>query len=191
MGYKEKSDGVGNKITSTFKFTESATTSSIRDFDLNKYLVQFGIVDEEGFTVMGQKIKEIKYADLNNDGKEEAIFTVASGGTSGAFGPFVSTLQNGSLIQLKVDDSNPSLYKSALGSSWGHVLFLSVKNKLIEMFSLYKDSDGNCCPSGGKRYILYSWDGSKFAVQKVIDLGPEWIQDWDESNNEAIKEFGL
>ncbi|MDD2731977.1 MAG: hypothetical protein PHI53_02155 [Candidatus Pacebacteria bacterium] len=181
-----------DQMLSTFKFIKTQASNvlkdDIRNIDLSKFAVEAGIAVPE----LSQKINASQYADLDNDGKEEAAFTAFSGGSSGSFGPFVVKLKNNVPVQLKIDSDPP--ISEEIGSSWGHVSFFIVKSRLIKYFPLYKSGDANCCPSAGLRYILYKWDNSlsKFVAEKAINLEPEWLnKTYDESNEEAIKRFGL
>jgi len=93
---------------------------------------------------------DIKHADLNNDGNDEAIVGIPSGGTRGDLGVLVYSLadQKVTLIGQFVGDKKTAEIKD---------------NQLIIHQPYYLETDANCCPSF---YDLttYSWKDSKFVM---------------------------
>jgi len=53
----------------------------------------------------------------------------------------------------------------------GH-MSLSVQNgKLVEGYPVYADEkECEACSSGGQRQFIFHWDGSRFVLEKVVDL---------------------
>ena len=119
-------------------------------------------------------IDSIKYFDFDGDGKEEAIVRASSCFT-GTAGPDINSvyklLPSGQVIQLTVNDNNGMFNgKKIYDHSWKDYGYDVKNNKLINTRPIYKDSDGNCCPSGGSREITYEWNGKEFMISGVIEV---------------------
>lgn len=119
-------------------------------------------------------INSVKYFDFDGDGKDEAIVRASSCFT-GTAGPDINSvyklLPSGQVIQLTVNDNNGMFNgKKIYDHSWKDYGYDVKNNKLINIRPIYKDSDGNCCPSGGSREITYEWNGKEFMISGVIEV---------------------
>lgn len=147
-----------NKILSTFKFTRAATYDSIRSVNFPKFLGMSAACFGPGAETAAEALGRIDFADVNNDGKEEAIIHETSCGSAGLFfkGIFglredgrVYELTNGEQI---VENENQKLVK------WD-----AKQNKLIGWSPIYEDADPNCCPSR-LEIKEYKWDNDEFVL---------------------------
>jgi hypothetical protein len=94
----------------------------------------------------------IVYLDLTEDGEEEAVIPISSGGEGGDIAVFVYGYQDGQLAEL--------LRATPDGSS------LSVETgggTLIIVQPVYGEGDPLCCPSQLRR-TTYQWDGTALSV---------------------------
>ena len=90
-------------------------------------------------------------ADLNRDGSPEIYVYVTSAG-SGAYGDVLGWNAEPFLpIALQPIDPNDP----AVRGHMGHDRFGIVHNQFIRQFPVYRDSDPNCCPTGGMRKLEY------------------------------------
>ena len=102
---------------------------------------------------------ETIYADITGDGVEEAVVSVASGGTAGNLAVFVFGYGPGGLSEL-LREHPPD---EALG---GHIRARVESGQLILSWPIYGPDDPNCCPSQGFRVRYYLWDGSALALER-------------------------
>jgi hypothetical protein len=106
--------------------------------------------------------KEIAYADLTGDQREEAIVPISSGGTMGniAYLVLTPTADGADLLLTRTTDA-----KSVSGIN------MAVENGvLVEYVGEYGAEDPMCCPSVLRR-TTFKWDGSKLEA-----AGEERIQ---------------
>lgn len=179
-GDVEEKKKVLGRVLSTLKFVEP-TDSLIRKVDFEKYLVMSMNLQEQCAPVYPRdrwlSVDSIQYGDLNGDGKEEAVVRAFScnSGTGGADILSVYSLNSfGELVELAMDISRgifegKNVYEGSRHSSWYKI----ENGKLVGVFGLYKEGDGNCCPTGGTRKVTYQWDGKKFVISKVDFIPPE------------------
>ena len=119
-------------------------------------------------------IYSVKYYDFDGDGKEEAIVRASSCFT-GTAGPDINGVYklspSGQVVELRVND-NCGVYngKKLYEDSWKDYGYDVKNNKLINIRPIYKNSDANCCPSGGAREITYEWNGKEFVISKVSEV---------------------
>ena len=64
----------------------------------------------------------------------------------------------------------------------GHNITTLAENVIQEIIPIYKREDANCCPSGGKQEIVYSFDGRQLTV-----VSQEKIRDGSEKQIGYIK----
>ncbi len=99
------------------------------------------------------------YADFTEDGVEEAVVQVSSGGTLGNVAVFVFGYGPGGLQEL-LREIPPA---EALG---GHIRATQEAGQLVMTWPIYGPDDPNCCPSGGFRSRLYRWDGQELVIER-------------------------
>lgn len=96
--------------------------------------------------------------DLNGDGRKDALFTVQSGGTGGAFvGGIVSD-----------DGTGPKLRAWVAGHS--RTSFGFRKGRPAFAWPAYRKGDANCCATGGWRVRRFVPKGSGFRALKTERL---------------------
>lgn len=96
--------------------------------------------------------------DLNGDGRKDALFTVESGGTGGAFvGGIVSD-----------DGSGPQLRAWVAGNS--KTSFGFRKGRPALAWPVYRKGEPNCCATGGWRVRRYVPKGAGFKALKTEHL---------------------
>ncbi|HXH21399.1 MAG TPA: hypothetical protein VNN10_05175 [Dehalococcoidia bacterium] len=105
--------------------------------------------------------REIIYADLTQDGREEAIVPVSSGGTLGNLGYVVLALRSGSPVAILtvLRDRN----------TVGAVSLRVEDGQLVKTIGKYAPEDPFCCPSTLIRTVYY-WDGSNLQVQREEEV---------------------
>lgn len=119
-------------------------------------------------------IDSVKYYDFDGDAKEEAIVRASSCFT-GTAGPDINGVYklslSGQVIELRVND-NGGVHngKKLYEDSWKDYGYDVKNNKLINIRPIYKNSDANCCPSGGTREIAYEWNGKEFFISNVTEV---------------------
>jgi hypothetical protein len=140
--------------------TQPATTptqsvaSDIRQEDLTQ---QPGLSDF--LATAGGEVQPdaIVYADLTNDGAEDAVVPVSSGGEGGDIAVFVYGYVNGTLTELlKAEPQDTSIDAD-------------VENgQLVTTQGIYGPDDALCCPST-IRHTSYMWDGTALVVEDQVD----------------------
>lgn len=118
---------------------------------LRDFLASVGSVDVQPV--------EIIYADLTEDGVEEAVVSVASGGTAGNIAVFVFGYGAGGLRELLREMPPEEAYG-------GHISAHLESGQLVLSWPIYGPDDANCCPSGGLRDRYYRWDGSALVLER-------------------------
>ena len=112
--------------------------------------------------------REIMFADVTGDGRDEAIVPVFSGGTLGNLAYLVYTMKSGkpALVLTRTLDR----------SSAGGLKMTVEGGRLVEVSAEYGPSDPFCCPSVLKR-TAFRWDGAMLQVageERVISTpGPK------------------
>jgi hypothetical protein len=124
----------------------------IQDIDLTKVPEIVAFAETTGGSIA---VKAAQFTDVTADGRDEALVSVASGGTFGNLGYFVVTL----------NDGWPEVIRQAtVDRSSRHGLNVQVENGLIvETSGIYGPEDPNCCPSS-LRKTYYVWDGHEFQI---------------------------
>jgi len=121
--------------------------TGIRQADL---MTQPGIVDF--LSTSGGAIDAIVYLDLTEDGAEEAVLPISSGGEGGDIAVFVYGYQDGRLTELLrvLPDDNSLRAETADGT-------------LTIVQPVFAEGDPLCCPSELRRTV-YQWDGTELSV---------------------------
>jgi hypothetical protein len=121
--------------------------------------VDFSAVTEvrEFITVNGGEVDrdEIVFVDLTEDGVDEAIVPVSSGGTLGTLAVFVFTADEGGV--------RPVLQAAPLGT--GGIAFSIEDGVLVTTEGVYGPDDPQCCPSQLVRRS-YAWNGETLVVDE-------------------------
>lgn len=128
----------------------------------------------------GWNVQQIKYADLDNDGKDEIILNVYEDEKYGArLTQVFKLLDTKELIELEIDRS----FSYSLSNGYaGHTISAIYENRLIECFPITGENESINGPNRKIRCILFKWDGDKFSVDKAAD--------WEISDNEMSREKG-
>ncbi len=127
----------------------------IRDEDLTsqpglqEFLASFG-----GEVLPG----ETTYADLTEDGVEEAVVHVSSGGTLGNLAVFVFGYGPDGLLK--------ELLRALPDSAQSGIQTDITDGKLVTTEEVFGADDPLCCPSGGIRSRLYRWDGQELVLER-------------------------
>lgn len=162
---------VGKK---TLKFRDGIETSACREI---------GGSFPEG-SVWNVVTKNIRYGDLDGDGKDEAFVPLAANYCGGAAVSdetvIVYTLQNGKPVKLPefkyVDDGCPKNAKDCnFIRSPGVTVSFDAKEKALVVKNYYAtEDDATCCPSLS-RQTWFKWDGKTFKQIKKskIEKAPE------------------
>jgi hypothetical protein len=163
--------------------SEHAQQKSIRGIDLERYLADhLGEVDPDLVNLQEQcaggdgPIREVhfQYADLDGDGKEEAIFegfTCISGNGGVDFFGVLKLDDSGKIVSLPVQPF-PRQFKGrdAFENLRGHLHLEIVEGKLAEVYPVYSGDECEACASGGERKFLFRWDGHSFVPDAIIDV---------------------
>ena len=101
--------------------------------------------------------REVMFADLTGEGKDDAVVTVDSGGAAGIVAVYVFSAGTGK--DLKVVYRNQRLYRAGARINPGPAL--------VYITPQYKDGDELCCPSAYRETEL-KWSAAKkkFGVAK-------------------------
>lgn len=102
--------------------------------------------------------------DLNSNKKPELLVFV-SGSGSGSYGKVYGyEFERKYWGEITMPDLTPELQKDYMG----HDEFRVLNNRLVRTFPIYLETDPNCCPTGGKRTIVYTLtDALRLAVERV------------------------
>ena len=125
----------------------------IREIDIASLPEVASAIEESGGAYVQT---DVIYADLTDDGFDDAIVPVSSGGTLGNIGFFVLTM-NGSEPDLLITE----FPREASGLS------LTIEGeKLVLIQPVPGPDDPECCPSFLRRSV-YAWNGNALAVEDV------------------------
>jgi hypothetical protein len=147
----------------------AATPSvDIREVDVAALPEVAEVLTDTGGTL---KPEDITFADVTNDGFDEAIAPVASGGTLGYLGFFILTPEG---------DSARVILQEFPADSAG--LAVAVVGEKIEFRQpVPGPDDPECCPSFFRRTI-FAWNGTALAVESVTtEINPDFAPQPDSS----------
>ncbi len=131
---------------------------------------------QQGIHNSGLTDGQILYGDLDGDGKEEAVMTAYScfAGNAGPDLFAVFRLEaDGKVTELEFEPRNsdePFKGQRVSDGVRGRATITIEKGRLIFEYNVYRKGDANCCPSLGRRRFIYHWDGSKLALESVINV---------------------
>jgi hypothetical protein len=167
---------------------ETKARNSIRDVDLQKFLKTRYLDIEPDLDVLEEQCPEgqdhilslapFRYADLDGDGQEEAVFEgfTCMAGTAGVdFFGVLKVMPDGKLVKLPFEKERKEFKgRNPYEGLRGH-LKLEIKNAhLLQVFPVYKDEkECNSCADGGEREFVYRWDGHHFVLDDIIDVPPQ------------------
>ncbi len=124
------------------------------------------------------QVASLQYADLDSDGKEEAIyqgFTCMSGTGGMDFFGLVKLTQDGKLVDMPIKPhEGPFHGRNVYEGLRGHMSLVVENGKLAEVYPVYaNEKECQACSSGGQRQFIFHWDGSQFVLENVVDVPPE------------------
>jgi hypothetical protein len=150
--------GVPTEATAEGTVLANVTPSGeIRERDLESDPDVQSLMEETG----GEYAQEnVIYADLTEDGVDDAVVPISSGGTLGNVGFVVLT---------PTDDGTATLLRE-LPSEGGGISLNVVDGELIALEPVFGPDDPECCPSM-LRQTTYAWNGAALALvdQQTID----------------------
>jgi hypothetical protein len=156
VNYEEKTGWCIKYYTTTEKPKEL----SIRDVDFSKI-----ISIKEGLN----ELQPVQYVDFNKDGYEEALVSVLFDGT-GSYKEFYVYGYKDGLVLTKYLDLRPSTSIDAFVAGYmGHDTLDFAAGKFVLSYPIYKKDDPNCCPTGGKEYVYFEWDGKGFVLKNKVN----------------------
>jgi len=97
---------------------------------------------------------DVLYADLTEDGVDDAVVPIASGGTLG----------NVAFVVLTPTQDGTSVVLEGEPSSKGGMAFDIVDGKLLVVEAVFGTDDPECCPSL-LRKTTYAWNGAALALE--------------------------
>jgi len=139
-------------VPETAEATETVAPNGVTDIRQADLMTQPEIVDflsTAGGAIDGTRIA---YLDLTEDGEEEAVIPIGSGGESGDIAVFVYGYQDGQLAELLRVLPEGSTMSVETG-----------EGALTIVQPVYAEGDPLCCPSQLRR-TTYEWDGTVLAV---------------------------
>lgn len=157
--------------------SDGKTIRSIREIDLAEYLGKTEFRDCLTESPLQKPVVLEKvgagfyYTDLTGDGIEEAVVNGWScwAGTGGPDITRVFTLSAlGGPIQLEIENHRLSFsgqdYSAGIQSRGQ---FRILNGNLVQIYPIYRKDDPTCCPEGGWRTFVYTWNGTRFVVSDV------------------------
>jgi hypothetical protein len=112
----------------------------------------------------------IELTDLDNDGFQELfIFTQSAGsGSSGMVYGFASD-KDERLVKIEFPQNTDEEYQNGgqLEGYMGHDIYHFEDNMLVREFPVYKSTDTNITPTGGKKEVYYKYHDFKLIQSKV------------------------
>ncbi len=139
--------------TTSTPAAESTISNIIRELDLQAVPEVQALLADTG----GQYVQtNVLYADLTDDGIEEAIVPIGSGGTLGFVGFIVLTPDG--------DGARALVTEKAGGAGMG--IELGDDGRLAQIEPVPGPDDPECCPSMLRR-TTYGWNGAALAIVDV------------------------
>ena len=143
-------DNGGPEATSTAASSDGTPAPDIRQEDLTAQPDLRAFLDASNGEVDPERME---YVDLTEDGVDDAVVRVGSGGEGGDIGVFVyGYTSQGLSALLDVNPESGSLAAEVDGAS------------LVVTEPVYGEGDPLCCPSAF-RVTTYAWDGSALAIE--------------------------
>jgi hypothetical protein len=136
---------------------DETPSGEIRERDLESDAAVQELIQETG----GEYVQEnVIYADLSEDGVDDAVVPISSGGTLGNVGFIVLTPTEGGTATLLRE----------LPSESGGIALNVVDGELIALEPVFGPDDPECCPSM-LRQTTYAWNGAALALidQQTIE----------------------
>ncbi len=160
---------------------------AIRAVDVKKMLEDntFGIVPNSQIEELKEdcadngrdllNVENLDYADLDEHGQEEAIyegFTCMSGTGGMDFFGVVKLTRDGKLVDLPIQPHEGRFQgRDVYEGLRGHMSLSVQDGKLVEVYPVYADEkECEACSSGGQRQFTFHWDGSRFVLEKVVNV---------------------
>ncbi len=147
--YSKKHSFLGSKIV-VEQFGKRYPRQLLIEFQDNDIVKQENISDG---SVAGSWV-----VDLDKDGNLEIIVYVRSAGSGGYGELHFYEVSNNKLISFEF----PSVDSKIFDGYQGHDEYSVSKNFIEHKFPMYKDSDPNCCPTGGDVSIKYVFQNNTF-----------------------------
>jgi hypothetical protein len=190
--YRWKSDklvleDIVDLATPPLSTPSSGPSRAIRALNVKKMLDDnaFGIVPESEMAELREEcagngrdlldVENLDYADLDGDGQEEAIyegFTCMSGSGGMDFFGIVKLTRDGKLVDMPIQPHEGDFKgRDVYDGLRGHMSLAVQNGNLVEVYPVYKDEkECEACSSGGQRLFIFHWNGSRFALENVVDL---------------------
>jgi len=125
----------------------------IRDVDIASLEPVVSALEESGGSISQP---DVTYADLTNDGHDEAVAPVSVDGTLGMIGFFV----------LMPDGDSARVILEEFPSDAAGLAIAIEGEKLVMTQPAPGPDDPECCPTSLRRTV-YAWNGAAFAVESV------------------------
>lgn len=114
--------------------------------------------------------------DLDGDGLDEVAVAAVSC-MAGSAGPDYYAVfrgrRDGKLVEMPfAKEDHPNMvfpHMNPHANVHGGVVTTIVAGRLIQAQGIYKEDDGNCCPTGGTRRYFYRWNGSTLELKDIVD----------------------
>jgi hypothetical protein len=118
-------------------------------------------VKQAELTIRGSDpVTDVWLTDLDADQMPELILVTTNAG-SGSYGHLHLFLPEQNTLQAV---TLPQLNDSLLREYRGHDNFFLRDSSIVREFPIYRESDPNCCPSGGLRRLFYRFDGKDLSL---------------------------
>ena len=159
----------------------SKNADTIRGVDFSKAMNEIAVAegaDECAETDQPTPhIAQTDFGDLDGDGLEEAVVTAYSclAGTGGVDLLAVFKLSGGTLKRVAMDFDlekplPPFKGRDVATGLRGHLGVKIRSGHLVLELPIYNPHDPNCCTSAGVRQFIFGWDGTKLALENVVDV---------------------
>jgi hypothetical protein len=122
------------------------------------------------------EISTIAFGDLDGDRREEAAVTAYSC-MAGEGGPDMIAVfamnPDGVFRELKIEPrkwNQPFKGRDPSLGLRGQMTVAIESGRMIEKLPIFKETDRECCASGGIREFIYRWDGSQLVLDDILDV---------------------
>lgn len=122
------------------------------------------------------EISSKAYGDLDGDGREEAVvaaFSCLAGNRGPDLIAVFALTPNGKVQELPIEPRKWNQPFKGRDPSLGlrGQMGVAIENgRLIEKFPIFKDTDPDCCASGGTREFIYRWRSDRLVLDDIVDL---------------------